>query len=125
MRAYALHRPLGPFTYPSEYRDAITEIHNFDHMEFVPDIRRYAFGYIEFADGSIPKEALDRYELATDPRLDPHWVATGKELAEAVKAENWGRFERVWDIAQAKYGLSDDEIEQAMSWYEKEMSDSD
>ena len=118
MKAYAIHRPLGPFTYPSKYNDAITELHNFPHMQWVEEICHNAFGYIEFADGSIPKADLDRYELWTDPREDKTLVMVGRELAKCIKREDWDRMERVWDKAKEKYGYSDDEIERAMSWYE-------
>lgn len=120
MKAYALHRPLGPFTYPSEYRNEIKDLVNYDHMQFVPEIRRNAFGYIEFDDGAIPKDALDRYELATSPLLDPHFVATGKVLVRLMRNEQWERFEHAWDVARSKYGMSDDEIEKAMDWFERE-----
>lgn len=119
MRAYAIYRPLGPFTWPSEYRDVITDLHNYDHRQFVEEIGREAFGYIEFEEGSVPKDALERYELWTDPAEDRNLVMVGRELAKCVKKEDWERFESSWDIAQRKYGYNDDEIERAMSWYEE------
>jgi len=119
MRAYAIHRPLGMGTYPSEYRDQITELHNYEFMQWVDEINHNAFGYIEFEDGSIPKEALDRYDLWTDPRKDEKLVAAGKALARSAKSEDWDRFEHVWDKAKEKYGYSDSQLERAMGWFEE------
>ena len=117
MRAYAIHRPLGPFTWPSEHRDKLVELVNYDRMTYVDEIRRYAFGHIDFSE-DVPRDDLDRYELVTSPELDPHFVATGKTLARYAKQEDWERFERAWDTARHKYGMTDDEIERAMNWYE-------
>lgn len=119
MRAYAIHRPLGMGTYPSEYRDKITELHNYEFMQWVDEINHNAFGYIEFEDGSIPKEALYRYDLWTDPRKDEKLVAAGKALARSAKNEDWDRFEHVWDKAKEKYGYSDSQLERAMGWFEE------
>lgn len=111
-KSYALHRPIGPFTWPSEHHDKVAEIVNWDHMEFVPEIGRNAFGYIEWAE-LPPKEDLDRYELMIPPTEDQTLMKIGKILARYDEKELWDRFEKAWDLARSKYGYSEDELEHA------------
>ena len=113
-RAYAIHRPIGMGTYPTEYRDKITEIVNFDHMQWVDCINRYAFGYIDY-EIDVPKDVLDRYELLTDPGEDKVLDGAAKVMAECVKNEDWDRFNDVWTKLDEEYGYSDDEISRALA----------
>ena len=110
MRTYAIHRPIGPFTWPSEHRDKVSAIVNFDRMEFVPEIGRNAFGYIEWAENP-PAEDLARYELVAPPTEDPMWDKIGRILARFEQREQWERFERAWDLAKERFGYSEDWIE--------------
>lgn len=113
MRSYAIHRPIGPFTWPSEYSGLVSEIVNWDHLQFVPEIGRNAFGYIEWSE-LPPSEALRRYELVVPSDDDEMLVKIGQILAKFESREQWERFERAWDLARERYGYSTDEIER--SW---------
>lgn len=115
MRAYAIHRPIGPFTWPSEHRDKVVDIVNYDTLTFVPEIGRNAFGYIDFND-DVPMEDLDRYELVTDPKQDERLVMVGRTLHKFMAAEQWDRFEAAWDKANG-WGYSDTDIDRAMGWF--------
>ena len=110
MKSYALHRPIGPFTWPSEHHDKVAEIVNWEHMEYVPEIGRSAFGYIEWAE-MPPMEDLRRYELMVPPSEDQMLVKIGKILAKFEAREQWDRFFKAWDLAKDKYGYSDKELE--------------
>lgn len=110
MKSYALHRPIGPFTWPSEYHDKVIEIVNWDCMEYVPEIKRSAFGYIEWSE-LPPMEDLRRYELMVPPENDQMLTKIGKILAKYERLEQWDQFEKAWTTAKDKYGYSEDEIE--------------
>lgn len=118
MRAYAVHRPLGMGTYPSQYKRQITKLINFETLRYIEEIHHNAFGYIEFEDGSIPKADLDRYELWTNLREDRNLVAAGRTLAKCAANEQWGKYIDVWNKAHDKFGYTDDQLERAMSWFE-------
>lgn len=110
MKTYAIHRPIGPFTWPSEYRDDVAEIVNWDSIQFVPEIGRNAYGYIEWAK-LPPLEDLRRYELALPPAEDEMLTKIGKILARYETKEQWDRFDKAWDLAKEKYGYSERELE--------------
>lgn len=120
MRSYAIHRPIGPFTWPSEHRDKVLELVNFDSLKFVPEIGRNAFGYIDWADG-VPMEDLNRYELVVPKQQDALLRKIGRALAAqyekscetGLEAEE-ERLSHMWEIARDKYGYTDDQIGDAM-----------
>lgn len=114
MKSYALHRPIGPFTWPSEYHEQVSEIVNWNCMKYVPEIGRSAFGYIEWSK-LPPMEDLRRYELMVPPENDEMLEKIGRILAKFEAREQWERFERAWNIAKEKYGYSEDEIERTWS----------
>lgn len=61
MRYYSTQRPIAPGTFPkSGYK--INSIVNFDSREYVPEINRPAYGYIEY-DGEISEADASNYEL--------------------------------------------------------------
>lgn len=120
MKSYALHRPIGPFTWPSEYHDQVSEIVNWDTLKFVPEIGRNAFGYIEWVE-LPPMEDLRRYELLVPLEEDEMLTKIGKILAKFEAREQFERFSKAWDLAKEKYGYSDNEIERA--WLEFSESD--
>ena len=69
MRYYSTQRPVCPGTYPKPYAGnpawsgiRISEIHNSDRKEFVSEIGREAWGWIEYT-GKIPEEDAREYEL--------------------------------------------------------------
>ena len=110
MKSYALHRPIGPFTWPSEHHDKVLEIVNWDEYRFVPEIGRSAFGYIEWRE-LPPMEDLHRYEWMIPPLEDETLTKIGKILANFEAKEQWDRFERAWDLAKSKYGYSENQLE--------------
>ncbi len=110
MKSYALHRPIGPFTWPSEHSDKVSEIVNWDCMQYVPEIKRSAFGYIDWA-VLPPMEDLNRYELMVPPTTDPMYDKIGKILARYEERQQWDRFEKAWDLAKSKYDYSDEWLE--------------
>lgn len=59
---YSTQRPVAPFAYPKPEGNTVESIHNFDRREYVPEIGRCAWGYIEYREPLAEKEA-DRYEL--------------------------------------------------------------
>ena len=60
MRYYSTQRPCGPGTFP---RAGGTEtVVNFNEPVFCTEIRRYAWGYIDYPQG-ISDEQAERYEL--------------------------------------------------------------
>lgn len=65
MRYYSILRPVSIGTYP---RSGVMEIKNFNRREYVPEIGREAWGYIDYSRKLTEKEAAS-YEL----------VATGTE----------------------------------------------
>lgn len=61
-RYYSIMRPIGPGTFPrTKY---VKDVVNFDRRQFVPEINREAWGYIEYADPITEKQAAD-YELVS------------------------------------------------------------
>lgn len=50
MRYYSIMRPVMPGSFPN--RAAVEEIHNFDTKTFCEEIRREAWGYIDYKDPS-------------------------------------------------------------------------
>ena len=112
MRSYALHRPIGPFTWPSEHKDKVLELVNFDHLQYVPEIGRNAFGYIDWAE-DVPMEDLRRYELMVPPTEDAQLEIIGRALANFEGRDAWDAFDKAWDQAKVGFGYSDDEIEAA------------
>lgn len=113
-RSYALHRPIGPFTWPSEYHDMVSEIVNWDYMKYVPEIKRTAFGYIEWTE-LPPVEDLNRYELMVPEKHDGFLDKIGRILADLDRRGQYERLERSWDRARNQYGYTDDQIGSAMS----------
>ena len=61
-RYYSIMRPIGPGTFPrTKY---VKDVVNFDRRQFVPEINREAWGYIEYADPITEKQSAD-YELVS------------------------------------------------------------
>ena len=110
MRAYAIHRPLGLGTWPSQHRDKLVEMVNWDVLHWVPEIGRQAFGYLEFSE-DIPKEDLDRYELVVPRKANE---ALERIVDILVRyASDGERFERTWKKAVS---LGFDEREMAVAF---------
>ncbi len=61
-RYYSIMRPIGPGTFPRT--KPISDVVNFDRRQFVPEINREAWGYIEYTAPITERQAAD-YELVS------------------------------------------------------------
>ena len=61
-RYYNTQRPVTPGAYPKPKNNPAMLIHNFSSREYVPEIGRQAWGYVEY-DRSLENEDIDGYEL--------------------------------------------------------------
>lgn len=112
MRAYGIHRPLGPFTWPSEHRDKVVEIVNFDQRRYVDEVGRWAFGYIDFSE-DVPMEGLARYELMVPREQDDMFDKVVRMVADEIRKGTEKGADRachIMDVARDKYGYSDEDI---------------
>lgn len=78
MRVWSLLRPISIGTYPKEY--GVKDIVNFHHKEFVPEINRQAFGYIDY-EQDLPKEVQEHYDLMPVPEIAPELERYAKAYA--------------------------------------------
>lgn len=114
MRVYAIHRPIGPFTWPSQYRDKVVELVNFDCMTPIDELGgRRAFGYIDFSE-DIPQEELYRYELVVPQKDDPMFGRVVGIIARHMQREQYDRVEHDLDLAKDKYGYDADRLMDAV-----------
>lgn len=60
MRYYSIHRPVGPGTFPKTVK--VNEIHNCIRKTYFPEIKREAWGWIEY-DGELAEKDAAAYEL--------------------------------------------------------------
>lgn len=65
-RYYSTQRPVMPGAYPKTKNNQVANIHNFDSREYVPEIGRQAWGYIECEKPLTGRDA-ENYELAPAP----------------------------------------------------------
>lgn len=59
-RYYSIHRPVAPGTFPR--KSGKINIHNYDRREYVAEIGREAWGYIEY-DTPLTEREQNSYEL--------------------------------------------------------------
>lgn len=104
MRAYGYNRPLGMGTYPKGFE--VSDIVNFDRKQWVEEVGRHCFGYVEYAE-DVPTEELGRYELVTPemfeaskPKLPPENVIA--KMARVYHENDWDKLEKLFDIAERK-----------------------
>lgn len=62
MRYYSIMRPIAPGTFPRT--QPVKDVVNFDSRQFVPEINREAWGYIDYTGPLTDKQAAD-YELVS------------------------------------------------------------
>lgn len=62
MKYYSTQRPVMPGTFPKPYGNKILEIENFDCREYVAEIGRNAWGYVEY-EQEISETEASNYEL--------------------------------------------------------------
>ena len=90
MRYYSTNRPVGVGTLPQAAMDVLSKVVNFDQRQFVEEISREAWGYIETTE-PVSLADLQAYELVDPTAVDVR--ALIKEYAfELVKA-GWSRKE--------------------------------
>ena len=75
-RYYSIMRPVGPGTFPNTRR--VKDVVNFDRRQFIPEINREVWGYIEYADPVTKKQVSD-YEL----------VPSNVNIIERLRASGW------------------------------------
>ncbi len=61
-RYYSMMRPVMPGTYPKPDGNPAMLIHNFNRREYVSEIGREAWGYIEY-DKPLTEKQISDYEL--------------------------------------------------------------
>lgn len=62
MRYYSTQRPLIPGSFPKPHGNKVTKVHNFDNRQYVDEIKREAWGWIEYERQLSANDAED-YEL--------------------------------------------------------------
>lgn len=62
MKYYSTHRPIGPGTIPKK---GVIRVCNFDDKLYVPEIKREAWGYVEYDDPLTEKD-VRCYELTPE-----------------------------------------------------------
>lgn len=102
MRAYGYNRPLCMGTYPKGYE--VTDIVNFPCKQWVEEVGRSCFGYVEYA-GDVPTVELERYELVTPemheeskPKMPPTHIMS--KMCYLYKAGNFDKLEKMYDVAE-------------------------
>ena len=108
MRVYSTNRPIGLGTWPSQHRDKVIEMHHFDHLTYVEEIRHNSFGYIEFSE-PIPKEDLDKYEMRAPEYENPVPDSIVRALWAHAADED---FEKWWNRA-LKRGFDEETLADA------------
>ena len=79
-RYYSIMRPIGPGTFPRT--QAVTAIVNFDRRQFVQEIHREAWGYIEYA-GPLTEKQAASYELV--PPVVEHLSPAVQRIVQILK----------------------------------------
>ena len=97
MRVWSLLRPISMGTYPKEY--GVREIVNFHCKQFVPEINRQAFGYIDY-EQDLPKEVQEHYDLMPGPEIDPELERYAKAFARFA---NQGDRQRMWKVIEKAF----------------------
>lgn len=82
MRYYSTQRPLMPGGFPKPQGNKVTEVHNFDNRQYVDEIEREAWGWIEY-EKAISAYDAHSYELVAVPTKNLHLKYIG--------ADSWGR----------------------------------
>ena len=102
MRAYGYNRPLSIGTYPKGYE--VADIVNFDCKQWVEEVERDCFGYVEYA-GDVPTGELERYELVTPemheaskPKVPSASVMA--KMAEAYRECDWDKLDWMCKVAE-------------------------
>lgn len=107
MRAYSVYRPIGMGTYPRGYE--VSDIVNFDHLQWIEEIQHNAFGYVEFA-SDVPECDLEAYELKTRMEVPSGFRAAVRAIVEAHRhGYSEDRIDKMISIAERK-GIDAEEL---------------
>lgn len=103
MRAYSLNRPVGMGTYPKP-AEGDWEIENYGGRVYVDEIRRYAWGHVDY-EADMAAEELDRYEMVTAemcaaPKLPPEDVM--RKMARLLADGDDDKAIKMFEKAEAK-----------------------
>ena len=102
-------------TYPKEY--GVKDIVNFRCKQFVPEINRQAFGYIDF-ERDLPNEVQQHYDLMPVPEIDPKLEKYAKAYARFA---NKGDRQRMYKVIEKAYEAGvieeEEELAKAASMY--------
>lgn len=104
MKAYSYNRPVSIGTYPSGY--SVAEIVNFDSKQYVEEVGKDCWGYVEFSE-SVPRHELESYELVTEemyqaskPNIPSDSVI--RKMARLCAEGQYEELERLCSIAERK-----------------------
>ena len=61
-RYYSLFRPITPGAYPNPIGNPVLQIVNFDDRLYIPEIKREAWGYLDY-ENSLTVEQMEAFEL--------------------------------------------------------------
>lgn len=61
-RYYSLFRPITPGTYPNPIGNPVLQIVNFDDRSYIPEIKREAWGYLDY-ENPLTVEQMEAFEL--------------------------------------------------------------
>lgn len=83
MKYFSTQRPLMPGGFPKPEGNKVLDIHNFDNREYVKEVDRMAWGWIEY-ERRLSHSDMVNYELVPLPERELHLVYLGED--------SWGRY---------------------------------
>lgn len=90
MRYYSTQRPVAPGTFPKPAGNRVLQITNFDSREFVPEILKSAWGFIEYEKPLTERDARS-YELCRAEgvymNLETGELLTRREMLEQFEEQ--------------------------------------
>lgn len=95
-RYYSTQRPIGPGTFPRPEDNDLLCFENFDTREYVPEIGRDAWGYLEYENPLAEKDARD-YELTSATPAPAREFSFRRDRSGALFADETGEI-----LARAK-----------------------
>lgn len=78
-RYYSTQRPVTPGAYPKPKNNPAMLIHNFSSREYVPEIGRQAWGYVEYDKPLEKVRLLGRYQSREYDKEIAKYYTDGKE----------------------------------------------
>ena len=104
---YSIYRPIGPGCIPNTPKPV--NIENFDRREFVEDIGRPAWGYVEYEEPLDEKTAADYELVKPKERYSVRFWVTGSFTAEvSASSIEEAKEEAIHMFEEADFGDLDD-----------------